>query len=242
LVTPFGHIKFSIMNLRVLLIETSSRVGQVGLAVGPDVVAFRHLDEGRRHARDLAPAVAELLREQGWKPADVQMVMVSRGPGSYTGLRVGIISAKTFAYAIGCKLLAVDTFAVIARNCPPDLKTVDILADAQQGKVYTQRFSRVEKTGDWRPETALNIQRFDEWKRDHLQATPIDGPALEIYESQLPCGCRILDRASWHPSLPSLARTGLAQLERAESDDLWTIEPLYLRASAAEEKWQQKGV
>jgi tRNA threonylcarbamoyladenosine biosynthesis protein TsaB len=230
------------MNLRVLLIETSGRAGQVGLAVGPDIVASRQLDEGRRHARDLAPAVAGLLREQGWKPIDVQMVMVSRGPGSYTGLRVGIMSAKTFAYAIGCKLLAVDTFAVIARNCPAEMETVEILADAQQGKVYVQRFSRVDRTNDWRPETALNIQHFDEWKRDHLQSIPIGGPALEIYGLQLPLGCQILDRASWHPSLQNLARTGLARLERAECDDLWTIEPLYLRASAAEEKWQQKGI
>ena len=78
------------------------------------------LDESRRHARDLAPAVRDLLAEQGWPARSLEAVIVSRGPGSYTGLRVGIMSAKTLAYATGCALLAVDTFAVIARQAPPE--------------------------------------------------------------------------------------------------------------------------
>ena len=58
----------------------------------------------------------------GWQPRDVQAVIVSRGPGSYTGLRVGIISAKTFAYATGCDLLAVDTFAALALQAPASVR------------------------------------------------------------------------------------------------------------------------
>ncbi|HEV3237438.1 MAG TPA: tRNA (adenosine(37)-N6)-threonylcarbamoyltransferase complex dimerization subunit type 1 TsaB [Gemmataceae bacterium] len=224
----------------MLLIETSGRIGQVGLAVGTNLLASRQLDEARRHARDLAPCVAELLSEQGWKPHDVQMVMVSRGPGSYTGLRVGIMSAKAFAFATGCKLLALDTFAVIARNSPPDKDTVEILADAQQGKVYAQRYRRFHQTDAWEAETALTIQRFDDWKRSHLPSIPVCGPGLEIFASQLSPECQCLDRTLWHPLVANLAWAGLARLELGELDDMWTVEPLYLRPSAAEEKWRQK--
>ena len=82
------------VNARLLLIETSGRVGQVALADGPSVVGVRRLEESRHHARDLAPAVADLLAAASWTPRDLSAVAVSRGPGSYTGLRVGIMSAK----------------------------------------------------------------------------------------------------------------------------------------------------
>src|SRR5262245_14211632 len=103
---------------RLLIIETSGRPGRVALAVGESLLAGVHLDEVRRHARDLAPAAAERLRGQGWKPRDLQCVIVSLGPGSYTGLRVGVISARTLCYAIGCPLLGVETFAAIAGQAP----------------------------------------------------------------------------------------------------------------------------
>src|SRR5205085_7377236 len=103
---------------RVLVLETSGRSGQVALAHGDDLLAVRSLDETRRHARDLAPAVKDLLTQQGWQVRDLDAVFVSRGPGSYTGLRVGIMSAKALAYATGCALLGIDTFAAIARQAP----------------------------------------------------------------------------------------------------------------------------
>src|SRR5205823_13861207 len=97
-----------------LMVEPSGRAGLVALAEGMVLRGVRPLDEARRHARDLAPAVRQLLDAAGWQPRDLQGVIVSRGPGSYTGLRVGLMSAKTLAYATGCALLAVDTFTAIA--------------------------------------------------------------------------------------------------------------------------------
>src|SRR5947209_14648 len=101
---------------RWLLLETSGRVGQVGVARGPELLAGRRLDATRRHARDLVPAAGELLRGQGWRAGDLDGVIAGRGPGSYTGLRVGLIAAKALAYATGCALIAVDTFTVVARQ------------------------------------------------------------------------------------------------------------------------------
>src|SRR5215831_14854533 len=130
------------MNPRMLLIETSGRAGAVALAEGAALLSTRRLDETRHQARDLAPAVAELLAAAGWKPRDVSAVVVSRGPGSYTGLRVGVMSAKTFAYAAGCALLAIDTFAAIAAQAPAEAAPLDVIADAQQDRVYVQRYER----------------------------------------------------------------------------------------------------
>src|SRR5689334_11054323 len=119
-----------------LLLETSGRTGQVGLARGGAVAQSRHLDATRRHARDLAAVVGELLAAEGLKPASVTGVMVGIGPGSYTGLRVGIMSAKAFAYATGCRLVAVPTFAAVARQAPVEAQEVWVIADALQDQIY----------------------------------------------------------------------------------------------------------
>src|SRR4051812_44527958 len=105
-------------NNRFLILETAHHLGWVALANGARIVGTRRLEESRRHARDLVPLIRELLSEQSWRARDLGAVIVGRGPGSYTGLRVGLISAKTLAYATGCALLGVDTFAAIARQNP----------------------------------------------------------------------------------------------------------------------------
>src|SRR6267154_1673026 len=117
---------------RLLLFETSGRIGRVGLAEGPVLLAEDSLDEARRHLRDLAPMVARLLRERGWAPRDLGGVIVSLGPGSYTGLRVGIMSAKMLAHAIGCALLGAPTFEVLARQAASTVRELVVIADAQR--------------------------------------------------------------------------------------------------------------
>jgi tRNA threonylcarbamoyladenosine biosynthesis protein TsaB len=212
----------------------------VALAWGENLVRARDLNEARRHARDLVPVTAELLAAEGWRPRDLHGVLVSRGPGSYTGLRVGIMSAKALAYATGCALLAVDTFAVIARQAPPEANCLDVVADAQQGKLYVQRFARPEPKVAALPTTGLSIQKGAEWLSLLGPAVWVSGPGLRLYGSQVPPGVRVTDPALWDPRPESLLQIGLARYQRGERDDLWKLEPLYLRPSSAEEKGAQR--
>jgi tRNA threonylcarbamoyladenosine biosynthesis protein TsaB len=225
---------------RLLVLETSGRVGQVALARGTSLLGVGQLDEARRHARDLAPAVQELLAAQGWAPADLDAVIVSRGPGSYTGLRVGIISAKSLAYATGCALLAVDTFAAVAAQAPDEALRLDVLADAQQGKVYVERFERPAPGAPFRSAAPLCIRPFTEWLASAAPPVWASGPGLRIQEGRFPQSIRVAPPSSWDPQPESLLRLGLARYLNGERDDVWTLEPLYLRPSAAEEQWEKK--
>lgn len=229
------------MGPRFLILETSGRAGVVALARGGDVLAQSRLDETRRHARDLAPTVAELLREQGWKPREVDAVIVSRGPGSYTGLRVGIMSAKTFAYATGCALIAVETFAAIALQSPDEGSPIDVLADAQQEKVYVQRFVRPSPGTVPIPESPLAIRTISEWLSGLEGPTWVSGPGLSLVEGRLPAQCRAVAPEDRDPRPESLLRIALDRYARGERDDAWSLEPLYLRPSSAEERWRGKG-
>ncbi len=203
------------------------------------MVGLRRLDESRRNGRDLAPAVAELLKEQGWKPATIQAVIVSRGPGSYTGLRVGVMSAKTFAYAVGCVLLAIDTFAALAEQAPEDVNLLDVLADAQKDRIYVQSFRRLPQ--GWQAETPLSILPFEEWLAGRRPEAWVSGPGLLRWEARLPADVPRLPQQFREPQAESLLRLGLARFRAGQGDDVWGVEPLYLRPSAAEEQWRAPG-
>jgi tRNA threonylcarbamoyladenosine biosynthesis protein TsaB len=221
---------------RFLLLETSGRVGLVALAEGAVLRAQRRLDETRRHARDLAPAVADLLREQGWKARELSAVIVGRGPGSYTGLRVGLMSAKTLAFATGCTLIGIETFTAIARQVPEECTRVDVIADAQKDLIYVQAFGRAGQ--EWRPENELAIRPFAQWLAERLPDAWVSGPGLVKWRAKVPAEVPCVAEEEWNPTVESLLVLGLARYCAGERDDVYALEPLYLRASSAEEQWR----
>jgi tRNA threonylcarbamoyladenosine biosynthesis protein TsaB len=223
---------------RFLLLETSGRVGLIALAEGADLRAERRLDETRRHARDLAPAVADLLREQSWKARDLAAVVAGRGPGSYTGLRVGLMSAKTLAFATGCTLIGIDTFAVIARQAPAECERVDVIADAQKDLVYVQTYVRAGEA--WQAESELAIRPFAEWLTHRRGDAWVSGAGLVKWRPKVPAEVPCVGEESWHPTVASLLVLGLARYLAGQRDDVFALEPLYLRASSAEEQWRGK--
>jgi tRNA threonylcarbamoyladenosine biosynthesis protein TsaB len=227
-------------TLRSLVIETSGRIGHVAVAQGGFILGSQLLEEGQRHARDLAPTVRSLLSDQGWEPKSIEAVIVSRGPGSYTGLRVGIMSAKAFAYAAGCRLIAVDTFQAIAQRAPAEADVVEVIADAQQDRVYCQRFHRKDSAGNWETIGELKIESLSDWL-DRLEGSAVvTGPGLRAYSGRLPGDLSLAAREIWDATPEAILRVAYPRLHEASADEMWTLEPLYLRPSSAEEKWQAR--
>lgn len=222
---------------RLLILETSGRTGEVALVRGPVIVQHRVLDETRLHARDLAPAVAAMLGAEQWKPGDIQGLIVNRGPGSYTGLRVGIMSAKAFAYATGCVLIAVDGFAAVARQAPTDAMQIAVIADAQQDRVYQQNFRRSGLDSEIVAVSPLRIDPFSDWIQTIAEGSWVSGPGLRIFRARLPTQVRVPQEMSWDPRPNTLLDIGLSRYLSGQRDDVWKLEPLYLRPSSAEEKW-----
>lgn len=215
-----------------LLIETSGRVGQVGLALNGKIIAERCLDESRRHARDLAAVAGSLLGDAGISPRSVAGVIVSIGPGSFTGLRVGIMSAKALAYATGCELIAVPTFEAIANRAPADA-AVDVIADALKRHVYVQRF-HVEATGA-KAANELAIVSIEDWLRTLPGDVCVTGPGLAVYDDVIP---KPQPRMAESDRLPTIRSLFIASQHRPPLDRaaMVALEPIYLRGSSAEEK------
>jgi tRNA threonylcarbamoyl adenosine modification protein YeaZ len=102
--------------MRILALETTDKTGSVAAMADGNLLAELTLEPTQRSAQSLAPALQQLLQQVGWQPADVQLVAVSIGPGSFTGLRVGVTAAKVFAYAVGAEVLGISTLEAIAAN------------------------------------------------------------------------------------------------------------------------------
>ncbi|MCS7045623.1 MAG: tRNA (adenosine(37)-N6)-threonylcarbamoyltransferase complex dimerization subunit type 1 TsaB [Gemmataceae bacterium] len=224
---------------RLLLIETSQQPGVVAVAVGSHVAAAHRLDEARRHARDLAPAVAALLQRVGWRPRDLEGVVIGRGPGSYTGLRVGIMSAKALAYAVGCPIVALGSFDILVRQVPGEAQTVDVVADAQQDQIYVQRFQRMAEDEPWTALRPLAIVPWKKWVRELGPTIWVTGPGLRGRRAELPVFAPVAAEQNWQPWPESLAELGSARWRAGVCDDVFQLEPLYLRPSSAEVQWGQ---
>ena len=222
-----------------LLIETSGRTGKVGLARGDAVVGAVNLDANRRHARDLTAVVAKLLEAESLRAAELTGVMVGIGAGSYTGLRVGIVSAKALAYATGCRLLPVPTFHAIAVQAPAEARKIWVIADALQGQIYLQRFER-SAGGEIAPIDELTIDRAEDWLNWAEPDVWMTGPGVKAHADRIPQHCHVAVEADCEPSVASLFEVGKA-IAPASREEIFGLEPLYLRGSSAEEKAKREG-
>lgn len=136
--------------MNVLAIETATPACAIALRVGDDVESIV-LDTERRHTESLAPGIDAALRARGLGPARLDRVVVDRGPGLYTGLRVGLATADALARATGADLVAVTSCECLAHaaHAAGVRGTLVALVDARRGEVFAQRFDlgeRVEAT------------------------------------------------------------------------------------------------
>ncbi|HWB00361.1 MAG TPA: tRNA (adenosine(37)-N6)-threonylcarbamoyltransferase complex dimerization subunit type 1 TsaB [Pirellulales bacterium] len=226
------------MAPRILALETSGQAGSVALLTGAQVVCERVLPAETRSAQSLAPAIRAALDQAGWKPPDVQVVAVTIGPGSFTGLRVGATTAKTFAYATGAAVLGIGTLDCIAAQAPGRGRLSAVI-DAYRRQVFTRTY-QCESTGTWLPLDEPHILDDDRWLASLANDTRVSGPGLERLVTRLPADTKVAPRETWTPRAATVGALAYARYTAGQRDDLWTLAPAYLRRSAAEEKADEK--
>ena len=226
--------------MRILALETTDKAGGVAALDGHNLLACIDLSPQERSAQALAPAIHSLWRDVGWEPGDTQLIAVAVGPGSFTGLRVGITTAKTLAYCLGCEVAGVHTLEVIASQSPAAVDRLHVWLDAQREQVFAATFSC--RPGE-RPVTiaAARILDNDAAAAGLSPGDFVSGPALRKLAAKVPPGVHVVDEEFWRPTATAIGQLALRRYEAGERDDLWKLAPLYLRQSAAEEKWDREG-
>jgi tRNA threonylcarbamoyladenosine biosynthesis protein TsaB len=217
----------------LLAVETSGSVGSVALTDGRRVMGSRELESlGRRHAQTLVAEVGHLLQETGCGVAGVTAVAVSIGPGSFTGLRVGLIFAKTFAWLNSVPLLAVDTLQALAQLVPEDVETVTTVIDAQRGELFAASYQWSSAEAIRIATSPVRLTSAAELPTDH----PIAGPGLARHREALKATHSLRDEGATGVSAATVAVVGHWLLEQGRTCDPDQLEPVYIRPSYAEEK------
>lgn len=222
----------------MLAIETSTTRGEIALALDDAVVASAALAEHQKPTASLASTIRDLCRTVGWSARELDLVCVDVGPGSYTGLRVGLTCAKMLAYAAGAPLTAVGSLDVVARNAASE-ERLEVAFDAARGQVFAARFAKeqaVASTSEWIAPGGVRIAKAEDWAAACDRSSLVLGPALVKYRAILPAELHVAAPELWWPRAATVAAIGLRQFRAGPLPPYWTLEPVYLRPSAAEEK------
>jgi tRNA threonylcarbamoyladenosine biosynthesis protein TsaB len=224
--------------VRILAVETSGFSGSVAAADGQLLLGEITLLPRQRTGQALAPAIHDLLNQVGWKPTDVQLVAVTQGPGSFTGLRVGVTTAKTFAYAVGAEAIGVDTLEVLAAQIPTTGLTLSAVMDAEREQLFAATFASTD-AASWTITESTKIISRSEWIQSLPPDTIVTGTGLESLAEILPPHLRPASAELWRPQAAAVARIGWRDYQSGRRDDVWKLLPNYFRESAAVEKLQR---
>jgi len=195
-----------------LAIETSGPNGSVALGCGDELLVYVELPAPKRHRVELMPAIDRLCREHGATPDELGQVFVSIGPGSFTGLRIAVTTAKMLAMTQGTAVIAIPTADVIAERVTDGGEQMAVCLSHKRGTVWAQGFTR---RGDrWVKRGDAKLTTIDEIGLDMSIVTDIDARADDLW--------RLGRSGAYDPVEPN------------------ALQPIYARPPEAQEQWQER--
>lgn len=232
--------------MRVLGIDASAQTGGAALIEDGRLAGQTVADMERRHAERLTPALDALMRLVGWTPRSLDLVCVSAGPGSFTGVRIGMSCAKALAYACGLPLVCVPSLDAAAHRYRYARRPVCVLFDARKNEVYEAHYRpsavgcELERVGPMR------CRSIEETVKSVQMETLFVGSGAETYGAQILSALGELARFNSGPtdwiSPSDVAAVGeLAYSQNPKAyRDIHAAAPIYIRKPEAELAAQQK--
>ena len=215
------------MNL-LLNIETSTKVCSVSLALNGEILASKEeSSEKYIHSEKLNVFIEELFAQVDYQLKDLAAICVSKGPGSYTGLRIGVSCAKGFCYALGIPLISIDSLSVLARGYLSDnfINANTILMpmiDARRMEVYTAVFNHKAEI-----QTTISAEVIDAEFFDTNKEIILIGDGAKKFNSIIPRNVRIENHLSSSKGMASLS---YSKFSKKEFEDVAYFEPYYLKS------------
>ena len=213
------------MNERILMIETSTECCSVALSEGERILARRIDETPRMQSSLLAPYIVEVLQEAGLGADDLDAVAVSEGPGSYTGLRVGVSTAKGICFGASKPLLGIDTLQILACQAEGSFDRIVAMLDARRMEVYAATFdSEGRKCAD----TAAVILDETSYHQE-LEAGTVLFIGTGVEKFQAICQHPNARFQPCFPLAPAMLQPARAALQNKEFKDVAYFEPFYLK-------------
>ena len=249
----FRPPKYTFSNLNVksisvfhLAIESSTRVVSVCILEGSSPISSRTVDGAQTTSSGLVPEIEAALQDARIQPREIGLVSVSIGPGSFTGLRIGVMFAKTMAFALkSTALVGVNTHEVIAQQGLTSIGETDTsfsskiatVINAQRGQWFVALFD--SQSDPFQPIGPNRILGMEQFMKLDIGPCWMCGPGLAVgdVDSLTSTGkFRVCPVKSWQPCAAVVGQIGWTRFQRGETTDSWRLNPVYGRMSAAEEK------
>lgn len=213
----------------ILNIETATKNCSVALAKNGETILCKEISElGYSHAEKLHVFIEEICNESLIQLKDLQAIAVSKGPGSYTGLRIGVSAAKGFCYALDIPLISVDTLAVLASQAVSITKENDLIIpmiDARRMEVYSAIFNnKLEKVRE------IEAQIIDENSFASIENTVyFIGDSSEKAKTVLTKSNFIFLDEIVYPSAKDMSAISFQKFLNKDFEDVAYFEPFYLK-------------
>ncbi|MCC5466131.1 tRNA (adenosine(37)-N6)-threonylcarbamoyltransferase complex dimerization subunit type 1 TsaB [Pelosinus baikalensis] len=226
----------------ILAIDTATLVSSVALATVDNLLAEITLQTKKTHSELLMPHIAKLMDMAQVAKADLKGVAVSIGPGSFTGLRIGLSTAKTLAYALQIPVVGVPTLAAMAYGCPVPGVILAPMLDAQKGNVYQALFEWHQgELKEIQPAIVTEVTAALESLSQQERPVVVMGESAVMYRDKIEQIGKNLILAAPHVVIQrasSVAGLGYKLIKQGVRHDVMGLEPLYIRRSEAEVLWE----
>jgi tRNA threonylcarbamoyladenosine biosynthesis protein TsaB len=229
----------------MLILGISTSTQQAGCAIGghEGVLALVQSARGRRHAENLVPAIDTVRRQAEVDLADIGCVAVDVGPGLFTGLRVGIATAKAMAHALRVPMVGVSSLDLVAFPVRWTSRLIVAVLDARRGEVFTSSYRQVpgglQRVAEPRVCTPVDLATELMATREETLLVG-DGAWRYSSEFEVTAQIELADQGAQYPSAGSLVQLAHARALREEFVPHWELSPVYLRAPDATIAWDQR--
>ena len=212
--------------MKVLAFDTSSKALSLAILEDKQVLAETTINIKKNHSITLMPAIDFLMASLDWTPKDLDRIVVAEGPGSYTGLRIAVATAKTLAHTLNIELVGMSSLLTLVPYQQEGLFVP--LMDARRNNVYAGFYENAKPV---MPEAHLPFEQVIELIKGASQVTFVGevGPFVEQIQEHLP-------RTNYKETLPNAANLALLAWDK-EADSLHDFVPNYLKRVEAEENW-----
>jgi len=213
--------------MKILAFDTSTKYLSIALVEDGRVAARFHEDMGIRHSEVLAPKIGELAGEAGWKIGDIGLISAGIGPGSFTGLRIGVATAKGIAAVTGCRVIGIPSMDAMLSEVPESVRSFAPLLDARKEKVYSSIYETSE--GRRKKIRGPELVTIDRLLSELGEKVVFFGDGIDRYRETIEkCPfAEINDDIDWYPRAEEIARLGVER-SKGETVDPADLEPLYL--------------
>ncbi len=223
--------------MKILGIDTSTPIGSVALIDDENIVAEHTLNIVQAHSSRLMTAIDTVLKWGEITPHELDGCAVGIGPGSFTGIRIGVATAKSLCYAVDKPIVGVSTLEAIAYNLRWTDGVICPILDARRSEIYGSIFQGGEKWQRLTDDLCLSVDAFlDELDSHHISsnATPIfvgDGLATygDVIREKLDETLSYADPIFNVPRGSTIAKLGAQRLKQGDTDSYWTLVPNYVR-------------